>query len=73
MRFSLRCPRTQPKKLQMHLDERLNTMIDNAFLYSNPPETTRLQRKERPPLHEYVRYMLYKELSAKALEAILKR
>ena len=61
------------KKAKMHLDERQNTMIQNAFFYCNPPEVARAKRKERPPLHEYLRALLFKQLSVRTLDAILRQ
>ena len=47
------------KKAKLHLDERQNTIIENAFFYCNPPELSRNKKKERPPVHEYVRAMVH--------------
>lgn len=58
------------KKAALHLDGRYITMIENAYYYSNPPDTPQLVRKERPPLHEYMRKLLYKELSKTTTEKV---
>ena len=58
------------KKASLHLESRYTTMIENAFYYSNPPETTQIVKKVRPPLHEYVRKLLYKDLSKVTTEKV---
>ncbi|XP_030827970.1 regulator of nonsense transcripts 2 [Strongylocentrotus purpuratus] len=61
------------KKSKMHLNERHSTMIENAFFYCNPPEVIKLERKVRPPMHEYIRKLLYKDLSKVSVEKVLKQ
>ena len=51
------------KKNKLHLDSRYNTMIENAFYYCNPPEYKREEIKRRPPQHEYMRKLLYRDLN----------
>ncbi|OBS70433.1 hypothetical protein A6R68_01028, partial [Neotoma lepida] len=51
------------KKQAMHLDARYVTMVENAYYYCNPPPAEKTVRKKRPPLQEYVRKLLYKDLS----------
>ena len=43
------------KKTMMSLDSRYTTMIENAYYSVSPPEGTQEARKERPPLHQYIR------------------
>ena len=61
------------KKSAIHLDSRYATMIENAFYYSNPPESKSEAKKTRPPMHEYVRKLLYKDLSKSTIEKILRQ
>lgn len=61
------------KKSVQTLDSRHVTMIENAFYYCNPPERQKVQRKIRPPLHEYVRKLLYKDLSKTTTEKVLRQ
>eukprot|EP00123_Amoebidium_parasiticum_P016187 comp23320_c0_seq2/m.38380 comp23320_c0_seq2/g.38380 ORF comp23320_c0_seq2/g.38380 comp23320_c0_seq2/m.38380 type:complete len:1223 (-) comp23320_c0_seq2:468-4136(-) len=61
------------KKNALHLDPRLATAIENAFYYCNPPERTERKRKERPPLHMYIRKLLFKDLSKTTTEKVLKQ
>ena len=43
------------KKTMMSLDSRYTTIIENAYYSVAPPEGTQEARKERPPLHQYIR------------------
>merc|ERR1719239_46345 len=61
------------KKIAMKLETRYETMIENAFYYSNPPEIQLVPRKERPPMHEYIRKLLYKDLSKVTVEKVLRQ
>ena len=61
------------KKAALHLDVRYTTMIENAYYYSNPPEVTREARKVRPPMHEYLRKLLFKDLSKITTEKVLRQ
>ncbi|XP_077976967.1 regulator of nonsense transcripts 2-like isoform X2 [Glandiceps talaboti] len=61
------------KKSKLHLNERQMTMVENAFFYCNPPDVKQEVKKERPPLHEYIRKLLYKDLSKLNVEKILKQ
>ncbi|XP_021341258.1 regulator of nonsense transcripts 2-like isoform X2 [Mizuhopecten yessoensis] len=61
------------KKTALHLDGRYTTMIENAFYYSNPPDVPQSARKIRPPLHEYIRKLLYKDLSKVTTEKVLRQ
>lgn len=58
------------KKSALHLENRYTTMIENAFYYSNPPEVQQMARKVRPPMHEYIRKLLYKDLSKTTTEKV---
>eukprot|EP00730_Choanoeca_flexa_P003310 TRINITY_DN11359_c3_g1_i1.p1 TRINITY_DN11359_c3_g1~~TRINITY_DN11359_c3_g1_i1.p1 ORF type:complete len:1196 (+),score=478.84 TRINITY_DN11359_c3_g1_i1:208-3588(+) len=53
------------KKANLH-DERYHTMLANSFYYCNPPEKKAIEAKVRPPLHDYIRKLLYKDLRPKA-------
>lgn len=60
------------KKQAMHLDARYVTMVENAYYYCNPPPVEKTVRKKRPPLQEYIRKLLYKDLSKVTTEKVLK-
>lgn len=61
------------KKSALHLESRYTTMIENAFYYSNPPDTQQSAQKIRPPMHEYIRKLLYKDLSKVTTEKVLRQ
>ncbi|KAL5014942.1 hypothetical protein ScPMuIL_009212 [Solemya velum] len=61
------------KKAALHLDSRYDTMIENAYYYCNPPDAQQITKKERPPMHEYIRKLLYKDLSKVTTEKVLRQ
>lgn len=61
------------KRSAMTLETRYEAMIENAFYYSNPPEVQVTVGKERPPMHEYIRKLLYKDLSKVTVEKVLRQ
>ncbi|KAK6176702.1 hypothetical protein SNE40_014951 [Patella caerulea] len=61
------------KKSALHLDPRYITMIENAYFYSNPPEAQQIVRVERPPIHQYIRKLLYKDLTKITTEKVLRQ
>ncbi|XP_041348866.1 regulator of nonsense transcripts 2-like isoform X2 [Gigantopelta aegis] len=61
------------KKVALHLGTRYTTMIENAYFYSNPPDVQEIKRKVRPPIHEYIRKLLYKDLSKVTTEKVLRQ
>ncbi|KAJ8678900.1 hypothetical protein QAD02_014687 [Eretmocerus hayati] len=61
------------KKAVTALDSRYVTIIENAYYFVNPPEcTTSLTKKERPPIHEFIRKLLYQDLSKTNTDKVLK-
>ncbi|XP_073657647.1 regulator of nonsense transcripts 2 isoform X4 [Tursiops truncatus] len=63
LRTSVLLEQMMRKKQAMHLDARYVTMVENAYYYCNPPPAEKTVKKKRPPLQEYVRKLLYKDLS----------
>ena len=61
------------KKSALHLDSRYSTMIENAYFYSNPPEARQEAKVKRPPMHEYIRKLLYRDLSKTTIERVLRQ
>lgn len=41
------------------LDIRYTNMIENAYYFVNPPETTTVIKKKRPPLHDFIRKIIF--------------
>eukprot|EP00035_Acanthoeca_spectabilis_P031389 m.13918 g.13918 ORF g.13918 m.13918 type:complete len:1211 (+) comp4727_c0_seq1:107-3739(+) len=62
----------QKKRGQLY-DERQQSLIDNAILYCDPPEHTAKKRKVRPPLHEYLRHLIYNDTSLATTEPTLRK
>ncbi|XP_052213550.1 regulator of nonsense transcripts 2-like isoform X2 [Dreissena polymorpha] len=61
------------KKSALMLDTRYTTMIENAYYYSNPPDTPQVARKVRPPMQEYIRKLLFRDLSKVTTEKVLRQ
>lgn len=61
------------KKAVTALDSRYVTIIENAYYFVNPPESTGCTtKKERPPIHEFIRKLLYQDLSKTNTDKVLK-
>ncbi|KAG0290607.1 hypothetical protein BGZ98_003367, partial [Dissophora globulifera] len=56
------------KKAALHLEPRFLLMIDNAYYQCNPPEQKTRQRREIPPIEQFVRKLLYLDLCKKNVE-----
>jgi len=61
------------KKAAMSLDSRYTTMIENAYYMVAPPDTAQEPKKERPPLHQYIRKLLYIDLNKTNTEKVLRQ
>ena len=61
------------KKAAMSLDSRYTTMIENAYYMVAPPDSPQETKKERPPLHQYIRKLLYTDLNKTNTEKILRQ
>uniref|UniRef100_UPI00358E2643 regulator of nonsense transcripts 2 isoform X2 n=1 Tax=Myxine glutinosa TaxID=7769 RepID=UPI00358E2643 len=61
------------KKQAMMLDGRYVTLVENAYYYCNPPVVECIVRAARPPLHEYIRKLLYRDLSKATTEKVLRQ
>ena len=51
------------KKQVQHLDARQVRLVENALYYANPPDRPRITHERAPPMLEYIRKLLYKELT----------
>ncbi|KZC09999.1 Regulator of nonsense transcripts 2 [Dufourea novaeangliae] len=61
------------KKAVTALDSRYVTIIENAYYFVNPPESTGgVSKKDRPPIHEFIRKLLYQDLSKTNTDKVLK-
>ncbi|KAI0223660.1 mRNA decay protein [Massospora cicadina] len=59
------------KRAALHLDDRLELLIDNAFYQCYPPSQSALVRKERSPMVRFIRNLLLLELNKRPLEKTL--
>ncbi|XP_056604923.1 regulator of nonsense transcripts 2 isoform X1 [Triplophysa dalaica] len=73
LRTSVLLDQMMRKKQAQHLDVRYVTMVENAYYYCNPPPMEKTVRKKRPPLQEYIRKLLYKDLSKVTTEKVLRQ
>ncbi|KAJ3612032.1 hypothetical protein NHX12_020309 [Muraenolepis orangiensis] len=73
LRTSVLLEQMMRKKQAQHLDSRYVTMVENAYYYCNPPPMEKTVRKRRPPLQEYIRKLLYKDLSKVTTEKVLRQ
>uniref|UniRef100_A0A672QXI5 UPF2 regulator of nonsense mediated mRNA decay n=1 Tax=Sinocyclocheilus grahami TaxID=75366 RepID=A0A672QXI5_SINGR len=73
LRTSVLLEQMMRKKQAQHLDVRYVTMVENAYYYCNPPPMEKTVRKKRPPLQEYIRKLLYKDLSKVTTEKVLRQ
>uniref|UniRef100_A0A8B9K026 Regulator of nonsense transcripts 2 n=1 Tax=Astyanax mexicanus TaxID=7994 RepID=A0A8B9K026_ASTMX len=73
LRTSVLLEQMMRKKQAQHLDARYVTMVENAYYYCNPPPVEKAVRKKRPPLQEYIRKLLYKDLSKVTTEKVLRQ
>lgn len=61
------------KKSAKSLDPRLNAQLDNAIYACNPPTDVVREVIKRPVMNEYIRKLLYADLSKKTTESTLKQ
>ncbi|KAF9364733.1 hypothetical protein BGX34_000627 [Mortierella sp. NVP85] len=60
------------KKTAFHLEPRFLLMIDNAYYQCNPPEQKTRQKREMPPIEQFVRKLIYLDLCKKNVDSIHK-
>lgn len=61
------------KKAVTALDSRYVTIIENAYYFVNPPEcTSSVVKKDRPAINEFIRKLLYQDLSKTNTDKVLK-
>ncbi|KAF9426561.1 hypothetical protein BGZ76_002702 [Entomortierella beljakovae] len=57
------------KKAALHIEARFTLMIDNAYYQCNPPEQSTRQKREVPPMEQFIRKLLYLDLCKKNVES----
>ena len=82
-RYLLRNPETSPrmasfletlnrKKAAQHLGQQERMIIENAIYYVDPPERPAIQQKERTPIEQYLRKLVYQDMSKRNYTRVLK-
>lgn len=82
-RYLLRNPETAPrmasfletlgrKKSAQHLGQQERMIIENAMYYVDPPHRPAIQQKERSPIDQYLRKLVYLDLNKRNYTKVLK-
>jgi regulator of nonsense transcripts 2 len=82
-RYLLRNPETAPrmasfletlsrKKAVQHLAQNERMVIENAIYYVDPPPRPAIQQKERTPMEQYIRRLVYLDMNKRNYTKILK-
>ncbi|KAG6555992.1 hypothetical protein Mapa_001932 [Marchantia paleacea] len=56
-----------------NLDARHSTLVENAYYQCKPPERSARVSKVRPPLHQYIRKLLFTDLDKSSIERVLRQ
>ncbi|KAL3732115.1 hypothetical protein ACJRO7_028884 [Eucalyptus globulus] len=83
-RFLYRSPETTVRMANMleilmrlknvkNLDPRHSTLVENAYYLCKPPERSARVAKVRPPLHQYIRKLLFSDLDKSSIEHVLRQ
>uniref|UniRef100_A0A803M476 MIF4G domain-containing protein n=1 Tax=Chenopodium quinoa TaxID=63459 RepID=A0A803M476_CHEQI len=83
-RFLYRSPETTMRMANMleilmrlknvkNLDPRHSTLVENAYYLCKPPERSARIAKVRPPVHQYIRKMLFSDLDKSSIEHVLRQ
>lgn len=83
-RFLYRSPETTVRMANMleilmrlknvkNLDPRHSTLVENAYYLCKPPEKSARISKVRPPLHQYIRKLLFSDLDKSSIEHVLRQ
>ncbi|MCD7449886.1 Regulator of nonsense transcripts upf2, partial [Datura stramonium] len=83
-RFLYRSPETTIRMANMleilmrlknvkNLDPRHITLVENAYYLCKPPERSARVSKVRPPMHQYIRKLLFSDLDKSSIEHVLRQ
>eukprot|EP01134_Creolimax_fragrantissima_P004242 CFRG4242T1 len=61
------------KRVAQRMDPQHVSAIENSFYICNPPPNKRKVRKERPPMHTYIRMLLFSKLSKSTCSYVIKQ
>ncbi|XP_076936066.1 regulator of nonsense transcripts UPF2-like [Bidens hawaiensis] len=56
-----------------NLDPRHSTLVENAYYLCKPPERSARVSKVRPPMHQYIRKLLFTDLDKTTIEQVLRQ
>ncbi|KAJ3680250.1 hypothetical protein LUZ60_016528 [Juncus effusus] len=56
-----------------NLDPRHSTLVENAYYLCKPPEKSARTSKVRPPVHQYIRKLLFTDLDKATVETVLRQ
>ncbi|CAM6103727.1 unnamed protein product [Calypogeia fissa] len=56
-----------------NLDARHSTLVENAYYQCKPPERSARVLNVRPPLHQYIRKLLFSDLDKSSIERVLRQ
>ncbi|XP_074308336.1 regulator of nonsense transcripts UPF2-like [Silene latifolia] len=56
-----------------NLDPRHSTLVENAYYLCKPPDRPARISKVRPPLHQYIRKLLFSDLDKSSIEHVLRQ
>lgn len=60
-------------KTVKNLDPRHSTILENAYYLCKPPERSCRVSKTRPPLHQYIRNLLFSDLDKSTVQHVLRQ
>jgi len=60
------------KKNVLHLDARQSMLVENAYYQCIPPDRPATVIKQRDPMHDFVRKLIYVDLNKKNIEDVLR-
>ncbi|KAG2482394.1 hypothetical protein HYH03_018672 [Edaphochlamys debaryana] len=83
-RFMYRCPETRVRMENMlevmmrlknarNLDPRHGALIESAYFAVKPPSKAAAARRTRPPIQEYIRLLIFDQLSEATIPAVLRK
>ncbi|XP_062222688.1 regulator of nonsense transcripts UPF2-like isoform X2 [Phragmites australis] len=83
-RFLYRSPETTIRMANMleilmrlknvkNLDPRHSTLVENAYYLCKPPERSARISKVQPPLHQYIRKLIFSDLDKSSVEHVLRQ
>jgi regulator of nonsense transcripts 2 len=83
-RYLLRNPETSPrmasfletlqrKKGAQMIGQQERMLIENAVYYVNPPERAAIEQKERTPIEQFLRKIMYQDLTRRTLDKTIKQ